>query len=101
MLNVPKLYISFPSVLALYASGRVSGIVVDCGDGVSNCLPVYEGYALPHAVEQSLLAGRDMTLYLRHLLRQRELMFRSSAELEMLRELKESCCFVVGDYDAA
>jgi len=34
--NVPALYVSIQAVLSLYSSGRTTGIVMDCGDGVSH-----------------------------------------------------------------
>ena len=40
--NVPSLYISISAVLALYSSGRTTGIVVD--SGVTNTVPIYEGF---------------------------------------------------------
>jgi centractin len=93
-LNVPALYCCVQAVLSLYASGRTTGVVMDCGDGVTHVVPVYEGLALPHAVVRADLAGRNITNYLQLLLRRAGRNFQTSSELEIVRQIKEDCCVV-------
>lgn len=54
------MYISIQAVLALYASGRTTGVVLDVGDGVSHSVPVYEGFAVTNAIQRSDVAGRQV-----------------------------------------
>ncbi|KAG0448040.1 hypothetical protein HPP92_028035 [Vanilla planifolia] len=75
--NVPAMYVAIQAVLSLYASGRTTGIVLDSGDGVSHTVPIYEGYALPHAILRLDLA----------------------AEREIVRDIKEKLAYVALDYE--
>lgn len=83
------------SIFLRYATGRTTGVVLDVGDGSISSVPVYEGFALQHSIIRSDLGGRDITRFLRSLLRNEGHNFYTTAEFEIVRTIKEVFSFIL------
>ncbi|RLN72038.1 hypothetical protein BBJ28_00026692, partial [Nothophytophthora sp. Chile5] len=80
-------------VLSLFASGRTRGLVVEVGHGSSHAIPIFEGYALPHAAVHYNAGGMDISHRLHMLLSKRGMSFHSFP-LHTIDEIKETSCAV-------
>ncbi|KAJ6145803.1 Actin-related protein 2 [Penicillium chermesinum] len=97
--NFGGVYVAIQAVLALYAQGLSSGVVVDSGDGVTHIIPVYESTVLNHHIKRLDVAGRDVTRNLIALLLRRGYALNRTADFETVRQIKEKLCYVSYDLE--
>ena len=97
--NVPAMYVAIQPVLSLFATGRVTGMVVESGDGVSQIAPIYEGSVNPIAYSGLELAGYDLTNYLTKILADKGHFFTTTAGCEIVHDIKEKMCYIALDFE--
>lgn len=71
----------------------------DSGDGVSHIFPVFEGCPLKEGINSIDLAGCDLTNFMKKILTDRKYSFSSSAEREIVRDMKEKLAYIALDYN--
>jgi actin len=64
------------------------GLVIEAGETIAHTVPVYEGHSIPHAVQTSIIAGRELTDRLVKLLTASGYPLTSTAEREIVRDIK-------------
>ena len=95
--SVPQTQLVNPGVLVLYGSGKLTGLVVESGDGVTQIVPIHEGLLTSSAIQRYQFGGNDITSKFVELLTESGIYFSSSTELEVAREMKEKMCIVNED----
>ena len=94
--EIPATYLANTAVLSLMATGRKTGIVLESGS-VTQSVPVYEGYALRHAVNTLDIGGEDLTDYLMEILEGYQ--FTTRSDRDIVKNIKEKLCYVAKDFD--
>lgn len=70
--GVSSMYLSSQAVLALYAHGRVTGLVLESGESRSNVVPMFEGYVMKDGILTFSITGHELTKSLRNVFNERK-----------------------------
>jgi len=97
-MNFGAVNVSNQAVLVLYAQGLLSGMVIDCGEGVTQIVPVYEGFVPHHLIKRHPIVGQKITSYLSSLLQLRS-NSKFTSDLETVKDIKETLCYAAHDLD--
>lgn len=95
--DIPKLYIADQSILALYSSGKITGVSIDLGERESRITPIFEGYALEHAKKSIDVGGNDLTEYIQKCLIKNNDSYSKEITKEVARKIKEEKCYIPED----
>ncbi|XP_003476504.1 uncharacterized protein LOC100731872 [Cavia porcellus] len=92
--HVPAMQTVHQALLALYAYGRTTGLVLGSGHGTSYVAPILTGQLAPSDTYRLDVAGTDLTDYLAQLLLAGG---HSSLKTGLVHQIKEACCYVAMD----
>ncbi|XP_037385241.1 uncharacterized protein LOC119260400 [Talpa occidentalis] len=95
--HVPAMQTVHQALLALYAYGRTTGLVLGSGYGTSYVAPILTGDLAPLDTYRLDVAGCDLTEYLSQLLLAGG---HSPPKAGLVNQIKEACCYVAMDMAA-
>eukprot|EP01099_Mayorella_cantabrigiensis_P000281 TRINITY_DN112_c0_g1_i1.p1 TRINITY_DN112_c0_g1~~TRINITY_DN112_c0_g1_i1.p1 ORF type:complete len:353 (+),score=73.40 TRINITY_DN112_c0_g1_i1:31-1089(+) len=92
--GTPGLFTAYQPLLSLYGLGKVTGLAIETGAGVTQIIPIYENYALLEAFSRVDLGGQELTHHLANLLRERGF----SLDYQTVCDIKEKLCYISPDF---
>ena len=93
-LNIPAIFFASQPILSLLSTSATSGIILESGDGVTQSCFVCEGYSIPCSYERYNYGGKDVTEYLKTMLRKRGYNFYNTSEIKLVNDIKENLCYL-------
>ena len=102
--NTPAMHAATKTVLSLYSTGEMTGVVLDVGESISHAVPIYEGYALPHVIKKFTVGGQDVSeelmKFLTSLGHGESLAGMDLDQRDRATEgMKEQLCYITEDYN--
>lgn len=71
--HAPSICFMNSATLSIFASGRTSGLAIECGAGCTSTVPIFEGFPLKHSVISVDFGGQDMSYQLQGLFHERNI----------------------------
>jgi len=97
--QVPGLFVETQAILSLYAAGRITGLVLDSGHGVTHTVPIYEGFAFNHAIARIDVSGNDVNSYLAKILTESTgINLTRTIDAKIVDTIKRKYCYVAEDF---
>lgn len=90
--HAPSICLGNSSALSIFASGRTTGLAVECGAGSTCTVPIFEGLPLNHAVICMDHGGQDISYNLKKLFNDRSI----SIDMFSAKTVKERMAFAQG-----
>lgn len=97
--KVKSCYVSMQPSLSLFASGRTTGLTVECGDEVTSSVPIFEGYALRHGIERMQTSGSTLSSFIFDKITSKSMKLSRFKDMDIVRALKERYSEVLLDFD--
>jgi len=95
--NAPAFCLTLPSAIALYSVGKTTGVVLDSGGGITEVSTISDCMIMNSTVVKC--GGQDLDLDLMNSLNEKGYHFTSTADLEIVRDIKEKLCYVALDFE--
>ena len=97
--KVENLFIANQALLSLYSTGKLSGIVLESGGGVTQIAPILDLHLMPYAINRIDFGGNDLSDYLNRLLfATNNHFYKNNKYLKFLEQIKKEACYVEKKY---
>lgn len=98
--DVPALHIASTANLTLYAAGQSTGIVVDSSFERTQFVPISDNVVDKETIRETEFGGRHLDAYLQQVWKQTNVDLPVDLDLETVRNIKESLCYVALDVES-
>ena len=99
--DIAGFYLSSQAFLTLCTEGSTTGMVVGSGEGVTQFVPIYEGYTIPQAIIRMNLGGGDINNYLEKIIFKEgeHPSIPDQKKPSIIKDIKEKACYVALNVD--